>query len=26
VKFAYDREIHMFGPAYLLLKYAGQSK
>ena len=26
VKFAYDREIHMFGPAYLLLKYTGQSK
>jgi len=25
VKFAYNREIHMFGPAYLLLKYAGQS-
>ena len=26
VKFAYNKEIHMFGPAYLLLKYAGQSK
>jgi beta-lactam-binding protein with PASTA domain len=26
VKFAYNREIHMFGPAYLLLKYVGQSK
>jgi Tfp pilus assembly major pilin PilA len=26
VKFAYTKEIHMFGPAYLLLKYAGQSK
>ena len=26
VQFAYDKEIHMFGPAYLLLKYAGQSK
>ena len=26
VKFAYNREIHMFGPAYLLLKYSGQSK
>jgi hypothetical protein len=26
VKFAYDKEIHMFGPAFLLLKYAGQSK
>ncbi len=25
VKFAYSKEIHMFGPAYLLLKYAGQS-
>lgn len=23
VKFAYTREIHMFGPAYLLLKYSG---
>jgi hypothetical protein len=23
VKFAYNREIHMFGPAYLLLKYSG---
>ncbi|MGZ5271687.1 MAG: DUF4845 domain-containing protein [Ramlibacter sp.] len=22
VKFAYNKEIHMFGPAYLLLKYA----
>ena len=26
VTFAYTREIHMFGPAYLLLKYSGQSK
>ena len=26
VKFAYTREIHMFGLAYLLLKYSGQSK
>jgi Tfp pilus assembly major pilin PilA len=26
VKFAYDKQIHMFGPAYLLLKYSGQSK
>ena len=26
VKFAYNREIHMFGPAFLLLKYVGQSK
>jgi len=26
VKFAYDKEIHMFGPAYLLLKYAYQAK
>jgi len=26
VKFAYDKEIHMFGPAFLLIKYAGQSK
>lgn len=26
VKFAYNKEIHMFGPAYLLLKYAGQSR
>lgn len=26
VKFAYNKEIHMFGPAYLLLKYAGASK
>jgi hypothetical protein len=25
VKFAYNKEIHMFGPAYLLLKYVGSS-
>ncbi|MGJ7508003.1 DUF4845 domain-containing protein [Variovorax sp. GT1P44] len=26
VSFAYDREIHLFGPAFLLLKYQGQSR
>lgn len=26
VSFAYTREIHIAGPAYLLLKYAGRSK
>ena len=26
VSFAYNKEIHMFGQAYLLLKYAGRSK
>ena len=26
VSFAYNKEIHMFGPAYLLLKYVGRSK
>jgi hypothetical protein len=26
VKVAYNKEIHMFGPAYLLLKYAHQTK
>jgi Tfp pilus assembly protein PilE len=26
VKFAYDKEIHMFGPAYLLLKYGYVAK
>ena len=26
VNFAYNKEIHIGGPAYLLLKYAGQSK
>lgn len=25
VKFAYDKEIHLFGPAYLLIKYRGSS-
>lgn len=26
VSFAYDKEIHIFGPAYLLLKYEATSK
>jgi Sec-independent protein translocase protein TatA len=26
VSFAYNKEIHMFGPAYLLLKYQGQAR
>jgi Domain of unknown function (DUF4845) len=26
VRFAYNKEIPMFGPAYLLLKYKGQTK
>ncbi len=26
VKFAYQREIHLFGPAFLTLKYSGVSK
>ena len=26
VIFAYQREIHLAGPAYLTLKYAGRSK
>ena len=26
VSFAYQREFHMFGPAWLTLKYSGQSK
>jgi hypothetical protein len=26
VAFAYQREIHLFGPAYLTLKYQGRSK
>jgi hypothetical protein len=26
VAFAYDREIHLFGPAWLVLKYHGQSQ
>jgi len=25
VSFAYEREIHLFGPAYLTLKYSGRS-
>jgi sensor histidine kinase regulating citrate/malate metabolism len=25
VSFAYDREIHLFGPAWLVLRYKGQS-
>ena len=25
VSFAYEREIHLFGPAFLLLKYKGES-
>jgi hypothetical protein len=25
VSFAYQREIHLFGPAFLTLKYAGRS-
>ncbi|MDO5087673.1 MAG: DUF4845 domain-containing protein [Comamonadaceae bacterium] len=25
VNFAYDKEIHLFGPAYLVLKYRGSS-
>jgi hypothetical protein len=25
IRFAYEREIHLFGPAYLLLKYSGGS-
>lgn len=25
VSFAYNKEFHMFGPAYLLIKYEGQS-
>lgn len=25
ISFAYEREIHLFGPAYLLLKYSGQT-
>ena len=25
VSYAYDKEIHLFGPAYLLLKYKGSS-
>ena len=26
VSFAYDKEFHMFGPAWLLLKYEGRSR
>jgi hypothetical protein len=26
VSFAYEREIHLFGPAFLTLKYAGRSR
>jgi hypothetical protein len=26
VSFGYNKEIHLFGPAWLLLKYQGQSK
>ena len=26
VSFAYQREIHLVGPAFLTIKYAGQSK
>jgi hypothetical protein len=26
VSFAYEKQYHMFGPAYLLLKYAGTSR
>lgn len=26
VSFAYEREIHLFGPGYLTLKYTGRSK
>jgi hypothetical protein len=26
VSFAYQREIHLFGPAYLTLKYSGRSR
>ncbi|MBB1600059.1 DUF4845 domain-containing protein [Variovorax sp. UMC13] len=26
VSYAYDREIHLFGPAYLVLKYKGQGQ
>jgi beta-lactam-binding protein with PASTA domain len=26
VSFAYNKEIHLFGPAFLLIKYAGRSK
>jgi len=26
IKFSYDKEIELFGPVYLLIKYRGQSK
>jgi hypothetical protein len=26
VSYAYEREIHLFGPAYLTMKYKGQSR
>lgn len=26
VKFAYNKEIHLFGPAFLVMKYVGRSK
>ena len=26
ISFAYDKEFHMFGPAYMVLKYRGQSR
>lgn len=26
VRFAYEREIHLAGPAYLLMKYSGESR
>ncbi|MBU1362023.1 MAG: DUF4845 domain-containing protein [Gammaproteobacteria bacterium] len=26
VSYAYEREIHLFGPAFLVMKYSGQSK
>jgi len=26
VSFAYEKEFHLFGPAWLTLKYAGQSR
>lgn len=26
VRFAYEREIHLVGPAYLLMKYSGESR
>ena len=26
VSFAYERDVHLFGPAYLVMRYAGSSK